>query len=237
MKMKMTNEAKTGIMVLVCLLVLLALVVKVGNYSFIQRGYIVKSQFHFTGGVKKHAPVCLSGVEVGEVKDIRMIYGDETLVELVLWLKDGVKVRLDSKAFATTLGLMGEKYVEIKAGKTGEYAKAGDLIPSQDPVRLEELVEVGTKVATDVGKMANDISAVAKHVDEAVVDNKPKINNIFTNLEDTSENFRDFSEDIKYHPWKILAKGKEKSKEEIKRERELRQAEKAKAKQNFSANS
>ena len=220
MKIKMTNEAKTGALVLISVLALLALVLKVGNFSLFQHGYLVKSQFHYTAGVKKHAPVRLSGVDVGEVKDIEVHYGDETLIDLELWIQDGVKLRTDSKAYVTTLGLMGEKYVEVKAGTAqAPYAKAGDRIPGEDPVRLEELIQIATKVAGDIGKMANDISSVAKRVDETIVGNKPKINNIFDNLDETSENFRDFSEDIKWHPWKILAKSKEKSKDEMVKER------------------
>ncbi len=216
MKIKLTNEAKTGIMVLICVVALIALVLKVGNFSLLQHGYIVKSQFSFTSGVKKHAPVRLSGVDVGEVRETRIIYGDQTVVELDLWLRDGVKMRKDSTAYVTTLGLMGEKYVEIKCGTAAaEYASAGDIIPSEDPVRLEDLIKTGTKIANDIGKMAQDISKVANSVDQTIQENKPKLNQIFDNLDETSLNFKDFSQDIKFHPWKILAKGKERSKQEM----------------------
>ncbi len=221
MKIRMTNEAKTGIIVIVCGAILLGLILKVGNFKLLQQGYTVKSQFHYTAGVKKHAPVRLSGVDVGEVKDIQLVYGDDTLIELILWLQDGVKIRLDSQAYVTTLGLMGEKYIEIKAGTVkADYAKPGDTIPSEDPVRLEELLKMATQVAGDIGQMAKDISKVANHVDDAIVDNKPKLNRIFDNLEETSYNFREFSQDIKFHPWKVLMKGKEKSKDEIEKERQ-----------------
>ncbi len=229
MKIKVTNEAKTGILVLVCLAVFGALILKVGNFSLFQHGYTVKCQLHYTAGVKKHAPVRLSGVDVGEVQDIRILYDDQTTIELILWLREGVKLRLDSKAYVTTLGLMGEKYIEIKAGTTAaQYAKPGDLIPGQDPVRLEDLIETATKVANDIGQMAKDISKVASHVDTAIQDNKPKLDHIFTNLEDTSENFKDFSQDIKFHPWKVLVKGKEKTREEMDEEDAKQKEERAK---------
>lgn len=216
MKIKMSNEAKTGILVLVCLIVLGGLLLKVGNFGFFKKGYTIRSQFHYTAGVKKHAPVRLSGVDVGEVSDLVLHYGDETLIETVLKIDEGVKIRKDSKAMVTTLGLMGEKYIEIKAGTSAaEYAKQGDEIPGQDPVRLEELVEMATKIAGDIGKMAQDISHLANNVNGVIDDNKPKLGRIFDNLEYTSENFRDFSEDLKWHPWKVLAKGAQKPKEEI----------------------
>ena len=215
MKIRMTNEAKTGVLVLICLAALGALLLKVGNFVLFQKGYTVRSRFHFTGGVKKHAPVCLSGVEVGEVKDIRLMYADDTQVELDLWLEDGVKLRLDSVAYATTLGLMGEKYIEIKPGTQGEAAKDGDLITGKDPMRLEDLMETGTKAVNNIGE-------AAKNVNSVIVDNRPKIDNIFTNLDETSDNFREFSDDIKYHPWKILMKGKEVPKAEREKERALK---------------
>ena len=234
MKLKMTNETKTGILVFVCLAALAVLLFKVGNYSFFQKGFRVKARFHFTEGVKRNAPVRLSGVDVGEVKDVRLIYGDEVLVEADLWLKDGVRLRKNARAYVTMLGMMGEKYIEVWPGTADAvYAQDGDLIDSKDPVRLEDLIELGTKVAGDVGKMAQDISHVANHVDDAVVNNRPKLDRIFDNLEETSENFAEFSQDIKFHPWKILMKGKERPKEELVKDRETKSAERQKKKQNF----
>ena len=224
MKFKMTNEAKTGLFVLVCVLAFGALILKVGNFSLLRKGFMLKADLHYTAGVKIHAPVRLSGVDVGEVQAINVIYGDQTLIELVLRIDEGTKIRLDSKAYVTTLGLMGEKYIEIKTGTAATgYAKDGDTILAEDPVRLEELVQMGSQVAKQIGKMADDISKVAQHVDGAVVDNKPKIDGMMDNFEETSENIRDFSQDIKYHPWKVLAKGKEKSKEEMEKDRLERQ--------------
>ena len=234
--MKMTNETKTGVLVFVCLAALAALLLKVGNYSFFKKGYTVKARFHYTEGVKRSAPVRLSGVDVGEVKAIRILYGEEVLVEADLRLDEGVKLRKNSRAYVTMLGMMGEKYVEIRPGTVdSEFAKEGDLIESKDPVRLEDLIDIGTKVAADVGKMAQDISKVANHVDGAIVDNRPKLDRIFDNLEETSENFAEFSQDIKYHPWKILMKGKEKPKEELAKERDTKRADRQSKKQNFSA--
>lgn len=235
MTMKMTNEAKTGLIVVVCLVVLGALLMKVANFNPFGKGTIVKTRFHFAAGVKKHSPVRLSGVDVGEVKGIRIIDGDQTLVELDLWVGDGVRVRSDSQAFITTLGLMGEKYIEIKAGAAATYAAEGDLIEGKDPVRLEDLVEKATKIGEDISAMAKDISTLAKSVDRTVADNRQKIDHIFENLETTSENFQDFSEDIKWHPWHVLMKGKEKPKDEIMRERQKKKDEKSKSKNNFAA--
>jgi phospholipid/cholesterol/gamma-HCH transport system substrate-binding protein len=217
----MTNEAKTGLIVLASAVVLTLLILKVGNFTLLQKGWTVKSRFHFTAGVKKHAPVRLSGVDVGEVKDIQMIYGDDTVIEMTLWIQDGVKMRKDSTAYVTTLGMMGEKYIEIKAGtQAAEWAADGDLVNGSDPMRLEDLFEMATKIGGSIDKMAKDISNLANNVDRTVAENRTKIDNIFGNFEETSANFRDFSQDIKFHPWKVLMKGRERSKEELAKDHE-----------------
>lgn len=227
--MKISNETKTGFFVLLCLLVLAGMLIKVGNFNFFKKGYFLKTRFHFSGGVKKNAPVCLSGVNVGEVKEINLIYDNQdTVAEVTLWLDEGTQVRKDSTAEVSILGLMGEKYVEIRAGSSGEMAAPGTMIQGVEPDRLEDLVAMGKKVADDIGKTAKDISKMANHIDEVIQENRPKIGTILDNLEETSENFNDFSQDVKYHPWKVLARGKEVPKEQLLRDRESKRVEKAK---------
>lgn len=227
--MKISNETKTGVFVLICIAALLGMLIKVGNFSVFKKGYLLKTRFHFSGGVKKNAPVCLSGVNVGEVRDIHLLYDQgDTVAEASLWIEEGTQIRKDSVANVSTLGLMGEKYVEIRSGSSADIAAAGDLIKGDDPVRIDDLIDIGKKVAADIGKTAQDISKVANHVDEVIVDNRPKVDNIFDNLEETSENFNDFSDDVKHNPWKVLAKGKEVPREQMLREREARRLEKAK---------
>ena len=233
--MKISNEMKTGVFVLICIAALLGTLIKIGSFNLFSKGYTIKTRFNFSGGIKKSSPVCLSGVNVGEVQSVRLVYeGNETVAETVLWLQEGTQVRKDSIANVATLGMMGEKYVEIHPGSTGDVAQPGDLIPGQDPVRMEDLIDIGKKVAGDIGgaaqeigKTSRDISKVVNRVDGMIEDSRPKIDNIVSNLEETSENFNDFSQDVKYHPWKVLAKGKEVPRDQMLKDREAMSLQKA----------
>lgn len=232
--MKISNETKTGVFVLMCLVALGALLMRVGNESWFAKGYLLRARFHFVEGVKVNSPVRYCGVDVGEVRAIRILDADETWVELDLRILEPHKVRSDSKALVSQLGLMGEKYVEIRAGSPGApYAKEGDLLPTQDPVRLDDIVEIGKKVAGDISNVSQKVGTASEKIGDAAVhfgdlsknlnvtitENKPKIGNIFDNLEQTSDNFVDFSQDLKFHPWKVLARGKELTKSEMTREK------------------
>ena len=129
--MKISNELKTGAVIFAAIVILCVILYKTGDISIGKKGYTVQTHVSFAAGVKKFAPVRLSGVEVGEVKDLRLLYdANSTVVEATLWLQDGVKLRKDSTAIVSTLGLMGEKYIEIKAGTAVEFAAPGESIQS-----------------------------------------------------------------------------------------------------------
>ena len=207
---KLSNEVKTGIVVVVGALLLLLLVYKIGGIK-IEKGYDIHCLFNYISGLEQHAPVRLSGVEVGEVKDIGISYaGDETKILLTLSLDDNAKVRQDSKIRISTLGLLGEKYVEITGGSKGStFVKPGATIVGIDPFQMEDLVEMGENLAARLDSTMLDLQKLMKDADGVIVDNREDIRATIANLKVTSENFKEFTEDIKRHPWKLLIKGKE----------------------------
>ena len=140
--MKISNELKTGAVIFLALSIFLVLMVKTGDIAVGKKGYTISTNVAFASGVKKFAPVRLSGVEVGEIHDLTLLYEPErTVVRVDLWLRDDVKVREDSLAIVSTLGMMGEKYVEIKAGVSPQFVAAGGMIQSKTPVSLDDLME------------------------------------------------------------------------------------------------
>lgn len=214
---KLSNEVKTGIVVVVGALLLLLLVYKIGGIK-VERGYEMHCLFNYISGLEQHAPVRLSGVEVGEVKDIGISYdGDETKILLTLSLDENAKVRQDSKIRISTLGLLGEKYVEIAGGSKGSpFVKPGATIVGIDPFQMEDLVEMGEKLAVQLDASMQDLQKLMSDVDGVIVENKDDIKATIMNLKDTSENFKEFSDDIRRHPWKLLMKGKEEKPKEKK---------------------
>lgn len=216
---KFNNEIKTGIVVIVAAFFLLMLVYKVGGIK-VEKGYELHCLFGFVGGLEEKAPVELAGLKVGEVKKVVHTYeGDETKVLVTLSINEGAKVRQDSKIRIGTTGLIGEKLVAISGGSKGTpFVGKGATLVGKDPFQMEDLIETGEKLAARLDSALVDIQQLTKDVDGVVVDNKEDIRQAIINLKDTSENFKDFSEDIKKHPWKLLMKGKEeKPKEEKKK--------------------
>jgi phospholipid/cholesterol/gamma-HCH transport system substrate-binding protein len=208
-----TNEVKTGILVIVCLAILISFTISVGKIGIFKKEYKIQAVFSKVGGIEKDSPVRLSGVEVGKVEDVQLVYKKEgdTKVLLTLQLDQNAKIREGSEACVTTLGLMGEKYIELTPGNEGApFIKAGTTINGKEPLDLEEMVDIAKKIATEVEATLADIRKLTNHLDDTVVANRSNIDGILGNLNRTTANLEEFSDDIKRNPWKLLMKGKEK---------------------------
>ncbi len=220
MAKRMSNEIKTGLLIIVCLVILGGFTFAVGNFTGIEKTYELKAMFNWVSGLEKYAPVRLRGVEAGEVKDVQILYqnNNETKILLVLQMKDNAKVREGTKAYVSMLGLMGEKYVELTDGPQGKpFLTAGSTIQGEDPASMEELIDMGKKVAAQVDSALSDIRSLTQHLDALVVENRSDIDSLIDKLNTTAVNFEEFSDDIKRHPWKLLMKGKEDKKKEEKK--------------------
>lgn len=220
---KISNEVKTGVMVAVCLLILLGFTAKITGPSTFKKGYSLQVQFNYANALKKGAPVYLTGVEVGEVKDVRIIYSDEgTNARFTVWLDKGAKVREDSKAYIAMMGLMGEKYLEFSRGsKESPFLKEGSLVIGKEPMMMEEMMDKAMSIADNLNGGISDLRKLMKDVNVTVTDNRPQIDEIIKNMNETSNNFKEFSDEIRRAPWKLLMKTKEKKEEpraEIKKE-------------------
>jgi phospholipid/cholesterol/gamma-HCH transport system substrate-binding protein len=209
-KRSITNELKVGVLVVVCILVLLGFLYKTGSFDFKKEGYEVKVLFNVVSGVQKNAPVRLAGVEIGQVKDIELSYVEgATKVAVTLWLDEKAKLKKDSRAFITALGLMGEKYIEVSPGsKDAQYLQPGGAIVGEDPLEFDALARKGENIADALEETLANIKVLAQNSNLVVTDNKEKIDAIFENLEMTTQNFKEFSEDVKRNPWKLMSKGK-----------------------------
>ena len=207
--MKITNELKTGMVVVAAIVVAVIFWVKTTDFS--ARPYRVKTYFNYAEGVKVDSIVKLSGIEVGRVEKIKFNYEPETRVELILTLNTKAKVHEDSIAFISTSGMIGDAYIGITAGSPDKpFVKEGATLMSEDPVEMRKLMKKAEGIAENLDKTLVEVKDLAQNLTGVVKDNRQRVDNIAVNLEQTAVNFKEFSEDIKKHPWKLLMKGKEK---------------------------
>lgn len=200
---RFNNEIKTGIIVVVAVLVFVYISAKMSGPK-VTDGYKLNVLFDYVSGLEDKAPVKLAGVNAGEVEKVTHTYkDDQTRVLVTLALKGDAKVRQDSKLLIRTTGLIGEKYVEITGGSKGSPVIAkGSTLEGINPFEMEDLV-------AKVDSAVQDLQKLMGHADAVLVDNKDDIKATIMNLKDSSQNLKEFSDEVKRNPWKLLIKGKE----------------------------
>lgn len=200
-----TFELKVGIFILIGIAILFLIVFSIGDINLSKKGYHINVQFNFANGIGPTAPVRLAGVGVGQVHGIRVIYSEKdkkTKAGLYVWLNEGTRIENDAKVTINTLGLLGEKYLEIFPGTPGNpILKNGDMIVGRDPIPMEKVTEnlasLSDSITTIVDKLKKGEGTIGKLLVEDAV---------YNDLKDTAGNFKAFSEDIRKHPWKLLAR-------------------------------
>ena len=196
--MRLSNEIKTGLVVVAAIAICIMFFAKTATFG--HQKYRLKTFFTYAGDIKPDAIVKLAGIEVGRVSKINFIYDQVTKVKCILELNTDAKVRADSIAYIGTAGFVGDAYVGLTPGASEKFLKAGSVIASEDPVQMR-------LVWKKVDNMANNLDGILVEVKSLVVDNRQNLDNIIGNLEATTENFKEFSADVKKHPWKLLFKG------------------------------
>lgn len=138
---KYSMETSVGIFVLIGLLAVGYLTVKLGKMELFGGDYYtLHARFNNVQGLKSGSFVNMAGVQVGQVADITLEV-DRAIA--IVDLKIDKQVPIDDFAIASikTSGLIGDKYIKITPGGSGEYLKPGDTITdTESAIDLEELI-------------------------------------------------------------------------------------------------
>jgi phospholipid/cholesterol/gamma-HCH transport system substrate-binding protein len=133
------SELRVGLLVIVSLAILAFTALVIGTGSPFAKTYRVKALMDDVNGLKPSAPVRVGGVEVGTVEDVDFARGAGGMVEVTMKLDRRVQERVttESQANLGSVGLLGEKAVDITPGLGGTpipddgYLKSG----SEDPFK------------------------------------------------------------------------------------------------------
>ena len=202
---KYTNEFKVGVFVLICLLGFLYISAKTGKVNIKgKKGYFIYVTFNEIAGLDVQAPVMLNGMEVGKLDAIDILDQDGTTkIKLKLWLSQDAKIRSKPAISIKTLGLMGEKYIQIASNAGNGFINAGTILEGSPYVDMDVLF-------ANVNTLTEEIRKLSTNLNYTVESNQDKISSTITHLESASINMDEFTQDIKQHPWKLLFKTKEK---------------------------
>ena len=132
------SQLKVGVTVIIASLTLgVLLFLMSGTAGFFTPRITVKSYFDNAQGLRPGAPVRLSGVDIGNVTNIRIVpYKDKQLTPVEVTMRLSTKylfnMRKDSVTSLDTAGVLGETYLDIDSSQAvGPQVQDGDTLPTQ----------------------------------------------------------------------------------------------------------
>ncbi len=160
-----TRTFSVGLLAAVALAIIAVGVFLVGDEQRFWGGRTAyRLHFSRTNGLLEGAPVALNGVTVGSV--VRMRFSPDPVdvyvdVKIAVASSVAPRIRGDTVGKIQTLGLLGDKYIELNAGSLSEQPiDPGALIRSLDPVDYESLVSQSGDIVTN----AIEVTALLRQV-------------------------------------------------------------------------
>jgi phospholipid/cholesterol/gamma-HCH transport system substrate-binding protein len=138
---KYSMETAVGIFVVIGIICVGYMTVKLGKVSlFGDDTYTLYARFVSASGLRVGSAVEVYGLEVGSVKNLN-IDTDKQMAVVEMTVNKSLKVYDDAAATIKTSGLIGDKYVKIEPGGSGEPIKQGGFITQTSvPADIEDLI-------------------------------------------------------------------------------------------------
>lgn len=156
-----SQEIKAGALLLLAIALLLAFVFTITRAGLQKEKKLYTARFGYTNGVQPGTQVRLGGVLVGSVEKVYFPPDDNTRIEVALQVDAKAPVRQNSVALITTIGIMGEYYIEITTG-TAEtpLLPGGSRLQSRDVATLSQLGEPLQDVSLQLEALLANLNAI-----------------------------------------------------------------------------
>jgi phospholipid/cholesterol/gamma-HCH transport system substrate-binding protein len=194
----MARETKVGALVLAALVLAGAAIFLLGRQQHVwERKVDYVIHFARTNGLQRGAPVSLSGLPIGSVDELAFATepgAHHIEVNVEVDADAAPRIRTDTKATIRTLGLLGDKYIELVTGDDpdADAVPAGGRIPSTDPMDYEAFVgQSGGDIVTNVVEVTAALKDVLQTIQRgegllgAMVQNREFGNRTLENLDGT----------------------------------------------------
>ena len=203
---------RVGIVITLTLLIIFLVIVFSGGIQdlFKERTYL---QIYISDvkGLRKGAPVRIAGVDVGEVKEIRLhkLYGTIVTVSID---KDVLNyLRSDAKATVQTIGLLGDKYIEIYSGESSLPFRPSLGLQGYPQTEVREIINIASSTMSKIEGLISKLDTIVIKIDKAQ-GTIPKLLNdpsLYNNLNATILELKSTIQDINSGSIGMLAKDKE----------------------------
>ncbi|MBN1479071.1 MCE family protein [candidate division KSB1 bacterium] len=171
------SEIKAGIFITTSVLLFVVfLAIIVGMNSFSEKE-IYLTRFRYVGGIEKGSAVRYAGLQVGSVIDVRLADDGYPGAEVVLQVEKNTPIRTNSRAFMTTIGIMGSTYIEITSGTPeASLLESGALIPSEEVTGFAQMSGVASTAIDELTALLHGMNDLLNE------NNKKRISEMIASL-------------------------------------------------------
>ncbi len=168
--MKLSNEAKIGIIGIVTLAVLVWGINYLKGRNILASTYTLKAYYSETNGLETSAPVLLNGVKIGFVHDILLHPKNNPPVEILISIEKSYPITEGSRAVLFSADLLGTKAILIELAGTDRYLEDGASISSSiKPDMLTSLQSQMIPVMNQIGTLTHSLDSLAKKLEALIV--------------------------------------------------------------------
>jgi phospholipid/cholesterol/gamma-HCH transport system substrate-binding protein len=217
------EQVWVGTFVLIALAVLIVVVLSVSG-MFSKKGGTYRTYFKFASGLMPAAPVRYGGFLAGRVESLRVDPEDSTRIEINFRVAPDVPIKTSSIVKITSLGALGENYLEITTGtKDAPLAPPGSVLQSKELVSIADLgdmigglVPSANQVIGNLNSRLNEmqttianvndllgepnrrnISSGLSNINGLLAENRPKVSKTLDNVQTATEKLPPTMDNVK----------------------------------------
>ena len=167
-KQLMWSKLKVGVVISIALILLLLTVFFAGGIQdLFTSKVVIKAQIKDVKGLRRGAPVWVSGIEIGLVKGISLNTQYGTMVTMSIKESALPYIRSDTYANVITQGLLGDKYIELNSGtvEAGQI-KPGTIIKGVAQLEVKDLVDASSVSVTKITEFVDKIESILDHFEK-----------------------------------------------------------------------
>ena len=159
------SELKVGVLVVIALAILTGIVVLVlGVENPFAARYTLYTYLPNIGGLRSDSPVMLDGVTVGSIDSYQFAEMDKGIrIKMRIQKSYQDRIRTDSIAKLRSLGLLGDKYIEINQGSaSGRVLHEGESVTGAPPLDLDQMIARATHTFDNVSDTVDNIKTITQ---------------------------------------------------------------------------
>ncbi|MCS6884506.1 MAG: MlaD family protein [Acidobacteriota bacterium] len=174
-------DLRVGLLVFISICILIAMILSIsGDLTFFERPYYIRTKLAQVEGLRPGTEVRLAGVSIGQVTEVNLLpiaqnEQESRSVEVVMKISDtidgipaGQRIRTDSRAILGSVGLLGDKVIDITPGtlEGGKPVPNGGEIQSAQEMTIKQLVTGANDILANFTLLSNEVKEIAEKINK-----------------------------------------------------------------------